>query len=181
MTCRNYTCISARSNRQCEENNQEIFYWPVEENHRNESGIFHHWYFSAFRNFVFLLFRYFSLSSILFFFLYLILVVDDDRSKLAKSLKTLFMYNIESSLSCFFLLCVCKFGYVYQNNNVVIMQIHELIVWQSAMPTEYLNSSILHFKKFFCTVYTSETSTADQNAMKYMTVKMRGERSSYMP
>lgn len=63
-----------------------------------------------------------------FFFLYLILVVDDDRSKLAKSLKTLFMHNIESSLSCFFLLCVCKFGYVYQNNNVVIMQIHELIV-----------------------------------------------------
>lgn len=67
------------------------------------------------------------------------LVVDNEKPKLANRLKILLRHNLENSLSCSSILSVCTYGYVKQNNDVVIMQIHELVAWQSALPPKYLN------------------------------------------
>lgn len=60
-------------------------------------------------------------------FLCFMLAVDNEKPKLANCLKILLRHNIENSLSCSFILSVCTYGYGNQNNDVVIMQIHELI------------------------------------------------------
>lgn len=90
------------------------------------------------------------------------LAVDNEKPKLANHLKIPLRHNTEISLSCSFILYVCTYGYVNQNNDVVIMQIYELIAWQSGMPPEYLNAFILHSKKFVFIVCTYQTS--DENS-----------------